>query len=308
MKRVLITGSNGLLGQKIVELFARGNNYNLLLTSKQKASVFDEATLPYLQLDMTQKQEVKNALEEFEPDVVINTAAVTNVDQCETDREAAWKTNVSAVEHLVHTAQLIGAHVIQLSTDYVFDGKSGPYAELDRPNPLSYYGRTKLAAENIIRTSGVSATVVRTMVLYGFGYGVKLNFALWLLKSFTDHEPMKIVDDQFGNPTLADDLAYAILRIVELERKGVYHIAGPDLVSRYDFAVAFAKQFAFDKRLITPIKTSSLRQAAARPLRSGFITLKAQTDLGVRMTGIEKGIAAFRNAVTMQMKQLAPET
>jgi dTDP-4-dehydrorhamnose reductase len=307
MKRILITGSNGLLGQKLVEIFSRGNNYNLLLTSKEKTSVFDEATLPYLLLDTTQKQAVRNALDEFEPDFIINTAAITDVDLCETDRETAWRTNVSSVENLVQSAKLIGAHLIQLSTDYVFDGKAGPYSELDRPNPLSYYGRTKLAGENIIHTNGVNATIVRTMVLYGFGYNVRMNFALWLLRSFSEGTPMKIVDDQIGNPTLVDDLAYAILRIVELERRGTYHVAGPELVSRYDFALAFARIFRFEKKLVTPIKTSSLKQAAARPLKSGLITLKAETDLGIKLAGIEKGILAFKNQIGVQMKQLTPE-
>ena len=294
-KRVLVTGSNGLLGQKVVEILSRSNNYNLLLTSRQEHSVFQDEMLTYRRLDTSDRPEVRKALDEFEPEIIINTAAMTNVDQCETDREAAWKANVVSVENLVNSAKLVGSHLIHISTDYVFDGQNGPYIELDRPNPVSYYGRTKLASENIIRTSGIPSTIIRTMILYGSGYNVKVNFALWVLKNLIDGKPIRVVDDQIGNPTLADDLAFAIIKVMELERSGLYHISGSDLVSRYDFAVALAEIFEFNKKLITPVKTTALKQAASRPMKSGFITLKAQTDLDVKMSGMRHGLTVVKN-------------
>ncbi|HTK81495.1 MAG TPA: dTDP-4-dehydrorhamnose reductase [Bacteroidota bacterium] len=303
MKRVLITGSNGLLGQKLVELLSNSPNYMMLLTSKQEASVFQDERLQYRQLDISHKQQLSDVVEEFEPEIIVNTAAMTNVDQCETEREAAWRANVTGVENLVRSAKLVGARIIQLSTDYVFDGKSGPYNEVDRPNPLSYYGRTKLASENVLQTSGIPAAILRTMVLYGIGFGIKLNFALWLLKNLSEDKPVRVVDDQVGNPTLADDLAYAILKIIELERTGVYNVAGPDLVSRHDFALALARVFNYNKKRITAVKTSSMKQQAARPLRSGFITLKAQTDLGVRLSGVEQGLHILKNQLNTNLKQ-----
>jgi len=216
MNRILLTGSNGLLGQKLVELLSNCKNYNLLLSSRQDSSVFQDETLPYVQLDTTQKPNVRKIIEEFEPEVIINTAAMTNVDLCETERKAAWQSNVNTVENLVFAAKLVGARLVHLSTDYIFDGKNGPYHEQDRANPACYYGRTKLASENIVQTSGIPFTIVRTMVLYGIGYRVKLNFALWLLKNLSDEKAVRVVDDQFSNPTLADDLAYAILKTIEL--------------------------------------------------------------------------------------------
>lgn len=297
MKRILITGSNGLLGQKLAEIFSRSTHYNLLLTSKQERSVFDHELIRYRQLDTTQKRDVQRVIEDFEPDIIINTAAITNVDLCETERELAWKANVSSVEHLTYAAKLTGAKLIHFSTDYVFDGKNGPYIELDRPNPISYYGRTKLASENIVQTSGIPFVIVRTMVLYGAGYSVKPNFALWLLKNLGEEKPIRVVNDQIGNPTLADDLAYAILKSIELERIGLYHIAGPDLISRYDFALALAKMFTFNKKLITPVKTSAFNQPAPRPMNSGFITLKAEMNLSIKMSNIEQGLLAFKNQI-----------
>jgi dTDP-4-dehydrorhamnose reductase len=303
MKRILITGSNGLLGQKLVELFSRSTSYNLLLTSKQEQSVFQDDTLPYRQLDVSDKHEVRKVVDEIEPDIIINAAAMTNVDQCETDREAAWRANVVSVENLVNSAKLVGAKIIHISTDYVFDGKCGPYDEQARPNPLSYYGRTKLASENILLTNGIPYIIMRSMVLYGVGYGVKLNFALWLLRELSEGRPVRVVDDQIANPTLADDLAYAIIKSIELERTGLYHIAGSDLISRYEFAIELAMVFELNKKLITPIKTSSLKQPAARPLKSGFITLKAQTDLDIKMSGARHGITVVKNQLNTNIKQ-----
>ena len=308
MKRILITGSNGLLGQKMVELLSNSPSYTLLLTSKQDASVFHDASLTYRTLDTSHKQDVQKAFEEFEPEIIIHTAAMTNVDQCELEREAAWHTNVTSVENVVHASKLVGARIIHLSTDYVFDGKNGPYDEQARPNPLSYYGRTKLASENVITSSGLRATILRTMVLYGMAHGVKMNFALWLLKNLSEEKPVRVVNDQIGNPTLVDDLAYAILKVVELDRTGIHHVAGPDLISRYDFALALAKTFGFNKKLITPITTASLNQPAPRPLKSGFITLKAQTSLDLKMSDTHHGLVVLKNQLDTNMKDFAQET
>lgn len=304
MKRVLITGSNGLLGQKLVELFSNSPTYRLLLTSRQPVSVFSNDQLQYRKLDTTNKADVQSVVEEFEPDVIINAAAMTNVDKCETEREPAWRCNVGSVENILHAAKLSGARVVHISTDYVFDGKNGPYNELDRPNPVSYYGRTKLASENLLQTSGIPAAIVRTMVLYGSGFKVKMNFALWLLKSLREEEPVKVVDDQIGNPTLADDLAYGIMKVIELKRTGIFHIAGPDLVNRYEFAIALARVFGFNKKLITAVKTSSMKQPAQRPLKSGLITLKAQTDLNLKISGIEQGLSILKNQLNENIEQV----
>jgi dTDP-4-dehydrorhamnose reductase len=140
------------------------------------------------------------------------------------------------------------------------------------------------------------------MVLYGTGFSVKPNFALWLMKELREERPVRVVDDQVGNPTLADDLAYAILKAIELDRTGFYHVSGPDLVNRYEFALTLARVFHYGKKLITPVKTSSLKQAAVRPLRSGFITLKTQIDLGVKLSGIEQGLVILKHQVENQLK------
>jgi len=298
MKRILITGSNGLLGQKITNLFLNNKNYQLLNTSIEDKSYLNKVNnLYYKKLNIVNRSEVLKLVDDFVPDIIINTAAITNVDECETERALAWKVNVKGVENIIYAAKMVGAKIIHFSSDYVFDGKSGPYNEKDRPNPLSYYGRTKLASENLLISSGIVYTIIRTMVLYGIAQNVKDNFAVWLYNNLKQCKQIRVVDDQIGNPTLVDDLAFSVLKIVEFDRTGLYHIAGSDLISRFDFAIALAKEFKFDKKLISPIKTPILKQPAPRPLKSGFITLKAEIELSLKMSGINQGLMIFHNQI-----------
>lgn len=293
--RLLVVGSNGLLGQKVVELFVRGTSAEITASSVEPAPVRALHSVSYRQTDITAKKDVRAMVSAVEPAVIINCAAMTNVDACETERELAWKINVSGVEHLADAAKHANAALVHISTDYVFDGKQGPYAEDDRPEPLSYYGKTKLASENALRASDITYLILRTMVLYGHAEGVKANFALWLIDSLQKKNPVNVVDDQVGNPTLVDDLAYAIMRAVELQKWGLYHIAGRDIISRYEFAVRLAGVFGLDAGLITPIKTEQLRQPAPRPLQSGLVTLKAETEIGYRPSTVEEGLLILRS-------------
>jgi dTDP-4-dehydrorhamnose reductase len=294
-ERILVIGSNGLLGQKVAEQLVRGSAARITLASVEDVPVRDLLSTEYIRLDITVRKDVREVVGTVNPDVIINCAAMTNVDACETERDMAWKINVCGVEHLVEAARGKRATIVHVSSDYVFDGKSGPYTEDDRPEPLSYYGKSKLASENVLRTSGLPHFIARTMVLYGIAPGVKANFALWLIKSLRAGQTVRVVDDQIGNPTLVDDLAFGLLRAVELEKSGVYNIAGRDIVTRLEFAVRLAKFFGLDPKLIHPIKTAQLRQPAARPLRSGLITLKAEVDLGLRPSTIEEGLAILKS-------------
>ena len=295
INRVLVIGSNGLLGQKVAELLIRGSNYDIILGSVEPAPVRELTSADYVQVDITSRKEVRDLVSSSSPDVIINCAAMTNVDACETERELAWKINVGGVENLADAARKNGIHVLHVSSDYVFDGKSGPYAEDDRPEPISYYGKTKLASENALRTSEIPFFIARTMVLYGYAPGVKANFALWLVRSLRDKQPIRVVSDQMGNPTLVDDLAFGLIQAMEARRTGVYHLAGREIMSRYDFAVQTAKVFALDPLLIQPIETGQLKQPAARPLKSGLITLKAEVELGFKPSTVEQGLRTLKS-------------
>jgi len=296
--RVLVVGSNGLLGQKIVELLVRGSAHRLTLASLEPRPARELLSVDYHQIDITSKKDVRQLVGDAEPEVIINCAAMTNVDACESEREAAWRINVDGVEHLIDAARRTNVRIYHVSTDYIFDGKNGPYAEDDRPEPLSYYGKTKLASENALRTSGLEVFIARTMVLYGYAAGVKPNFALWLIQSLEKGSVVRVVDDQLGNPTLVDDLAYAIVRAVELGKTGIYNIAGRDIISRYDFALRLARFFGFGASLVKPIKTAELKQPAPRPLISGLITLKAETELGISPGTVEQGLAVLKSQLS----------
>jgi dTDP-4-dehydrorhamnose reductase len=258
----------------------------------------------YIRLDITSSKEVKNVVSGLEPDAIINCAAMTNVDACETEREQAWRINVEAVEHLIEAARRVGARVLHVSSDYVFDGKSGPYNEDARPEPISYYGKSKLASENALRSSGIDYLIARTMILYGYAAGVKQNFALWLIQALEKGQAVRVVDDQYGNPTLADDLAHVLVSAIELERTGIYNVAGRDIVSRYEFALTLARVFGFEQRLVVPISTDSLRQSAARPLKSGLITLKAEVELGFRPSTVEEGLLILKRQLSRTARRL----
>ncbi len=294
MKRILICGANGLLGQRLALMLSSQTEYEVLHTSHHRSFVFDNRLLDYTQLDITRKSDVKSLVSSFHPDVIMNAAAATNVDWCETHREEAWKVNVVGVEHLIEAARKVGARLIHVSTDYVFDGKSGPYKEDDRPNPLSYYGKSKLAAENALRISDIPYAIVRTIVVYGAGINVKENFPLWVFNSLRAGKRIRCVEDQISNPTSVNDLAFAVLKIFELNKTGIYHVCGSERLSRYEFARRVAEVFELDPELIERARTSDLQQIAPRPMVTGFITLKAESELHLKPMDTRQGLTLMK--------------
>jgi dTDP-4-dehydrorhamnose reductase len=292
-KKILVTGANGLLGQKVTEIFKHESSHTLLLTDLQDKAE-ESGGFEYFPMDLTKKDDVKEAVKNYKPDIIINCAAYTNVDGCETERELSWKVNVDAVKNLIIAARSTGSKIIQISTDYIFDGKTGNYSEQSKPNPLSYYGKSKLAAENALVTSGISYVIVRTMIIYGTGKNLRANFAVWLINMLSTKQPVTIVDDQFGMPTMVDDLAWGLVKIVDMEKSGIYNICGSEYLSRYEFAVKLASIYGYDENLIKPIKTSDLNQAAERPMNSSFILLKAETDLGIKTLNVTDGLTLLK--------------
>ncbi|MCZ7555384.1 MAG: NAD(P)-dependent oxidoreductase [Bacteroidia bacterium] len=293
--KVLITGAHGLLGQKLALVLGAETRWELLLTDLAPRTFFINERFDYQQLDITIRTDVKSLIAAYKPDVIINTAAMTDVDGCETDKVAAWSLNTDALKHLIIGARRIeGCRIVQLSTDYVFDGRSGPYDEQSRPAPLSYYGKSKLAAENALRSSGVDGLIVRTQVLYGTGYEVRKNFVSWVLSQLEKNTPFKVVDDQTGNPTLADDLAWGILKLIERGCSGVYHVSGPEAITRFSFARKIADIFGFQPGLITRTTSAEIGQAANRPMDSTFITLKFEAATGTRLGDTAQGLERLR--------------
>ncbi|MGE0562207.1 MAG: dTDP-4-dehydrorhamnose reductase [Flavobacteriales bacterium] len=290
--RVLVTGSNGLLGQKLVKLLSNVSDIELLATSTGKNRISSLTGFNYASLDITNKNEVEKVFSEFKPTVVINTAAMTNVDACEDKKEECWNLNVNAVQHLIDASKKHEIHLIHLSTDFVFDGESGPYKEDDKPNPLSYYGKSKYEAEKLIQQSGIKWSIVRTIIVYGVVEDMsRSNIVLWAKQALEKGDPLTIVDDQFRMPTLAEDLAYACWQIAEKSATGIYHISGKDFMSILELVNRVADFYGLDKSIISPVKSSSLNQAAKRPARTGFILDKAYRDLDYSPCTFEEGLA-----------------
>ncbi len=291
--KVLIAGARGLLGQKTVEVFTRESEYELLPC---ELSAGEEGMI---ELDITDRQKVLDTVGDLRPSVIVNTAAFTDVDRAEVEKETAYKVNASAVGYLAEAAHLFNAKLVHISTDYVFNGKKGNYAEDSLPEPLGYYGKTKLAGENLAKSQLSNLAILRTQVLYGYGRGVKRNFVLWILDMLSGGKQFAVVKDQIGNPTMADELAFAILKVVKKNTVGLYHVSGFETMSRYDFARQIAEVFGFDPAAVSSTTTDKLEQRARRPMNSSFICLKAQTDLGINMPSVRDSLSRMRQ----QMKQ-----
>jgi dTDP-4-dehydrorhamnose reductase len=289
--RVLITGANGLLGQELVSLMSRLPEYDLLATGRDAAPRFEGGSCGYVSLDVTSPQDVRRVFQDFTPNVVINCAALTQVDPCEREREACWTTNVEAVEHLARQCDVTGARLIQVSTDFVFDGEDGPYQEDARPNPVNFYGKSKMAAENAVRGAGLhNWTIARTVLVYGTGNRMaRSNLVLWVIEKLSRGETIQVVTDQWRTPTYAPDLAAGIEKIVRYDKKGIYHLSGREFLSIYDFAVTVAEFFDLDASLIQPTDAGRF-QEVPRPKRTGFIILKAETELGYKPRSIRAAL------------------
>ncbi|MDP8205820.1 MAG: SDR family oxidoreductase [Candidatus Electryonea clarkiae] len=294
MKSVLITGCHGLTGQKLVELFS-GYSHNIYGIDLHQESIFQGmAGYQYHQFDLTNRSKLLDLIEELSPDVIINTAAMTQVDACEIEKERCWKINVDVVRYLVESARRFNMKLIHISSDYVFDGTAGPYNELDRPNPISYYGKSKLASENLIFGGGIDSAVLRTMVLFGHGRNLKPSFVSWIVTKLREGVTIKIVTDQIGNVTLVDDLADSIHKIVTMNISGLFHVAGREIISRYDFAVNIAEAYNLNKEYINPTITRLLGQVAPRPLQSGLIVDKAQRELMLNFCDVDEALRKYR--------------
>jgi dTDP-4-dehydrorhamnose reductase len=285
---VLVTGSNGLLGQKLIEDFYP--NYKVIACDLHTESFFSFPNLSYENLDITDRRQLGFHISFYHPQVIINAAAYTDVDGCEIHKDKAWAVNVGGVKNLVSFCKEQKIKLIQLSTDYIFNGEDGPYSENDPPDPINLYGETKLESEKIIKECRIDFLIIRTNVLYGFGKNVKSNFLLWLLEKLSQNEKIQIVTDQFNNPTLADNLSLCILEMVRKNVSGTYHIAGSEYLSRYDFAIKVAGKFNFDKNNILPTKTELLQQKAKRPQRGGLKIEKAQSVLETQLLSVDAGL------------------
>jgi dTDP-4-dehydrorhamnose reductase len=294
MKKILITGSNGLLGQKLVYALLKRPDIQIIATSIGDNRLTNKDGYAYESLNITDKSEVENMIVKHHPDVVINTAAMTNVDACESKRAECWALNVAAVQNFADAIAMQSpkTHLIHLSTDFIFDGEKGSeYVETDIPNPGSYYAVTKLESEKVLQKSTIKWTVARTMIVYGIADSMsRSNLVLWAKEALTKGQKINVIDDQFRSPTLAEDLADGCILIADKGATGVYHLSGPKTFSILDLVYQVADVWKLDRSLITPSKTSTINQAAKRPPFTGFVIDKAKRELGYNPHSFVEGL------------------
>lgn len=291
MKRILVTGSNGLLGQKITEKVLAGGRVKLIATSVGVNRYPVKAGYEYEEMNILNPEKVKAVIEKYRPDAVIHTAAMTNVDACEADKELCHRLNVNAVATLLSVCEEKNIQLIHLSTDFVFDGKNGPYKEEDAVNPVSYYGESKVMAEELIKNSKANYAILRTILVYGISHDMsRSNIVLWAKGALEKASPINVVNDQWRMPTLADDLAEACLLAVEHDARGTYHISGKDYMSIADLVRKVADYWKLDHSFINEISSASLSQIAKRPEKTGFVLDKAIRDLGYNPHSFEEGL------------------
>jgi len=288
--RILVTGSNGLLGQKLTALVQQDSSAYLIATAKTN-TVLPIRQGEFHTLDITDKAEVNKIISLTHPDVVINAAAMTQVDQCESAREACWKTNVTAVGNLIEASRNNKVHLVHASTDFIFDGSQELLDETAIPNPINYYGESKLAGEQLILESSISWCIVRTVLVFGITQDIsRSNIVLWVKKNLEQGKTIQVVNDQWRTPTLAEDLASGCYLAARKKATGIFNVSGKDYLSIYDIAIRTADFFKLDKSLIKETDSTKFTQPARRPLKTGFIIEKARKELGYEPHSFEEGL------------------
>jgi dTDP-4-dehydrorhamnose reductase len=301
MKRILITGANGLLGQKLIALYNDKSEYEVLGTSKGEKRY--PQPVAFATMDITDRNDVLKVVTHFNPDWIINTAAMTNVDQCETEKDACVNLNISAVTHLIEACEASRSKLLHLSTDFIFDGNNGPYDEEAVANPLSYYGHSKLAAEQLVLASSIHWAIARTVLVYGIAHDMsRSNIILWVKSSLEQGKSIKVVNDQWRTPTLAEDLAMGCFLIADQDAQGIFNISGKDFLNPYQMAVATADYYKLDSSLIEEVDGTQFTQPAKRPPKTGFVIDKAVKQLGYVPHSFIEGIALLDEQIKAKAK------
>jgi dTDP-4-dehydrorhamnose reductase len=290
--KILITGASGLYGSKLAQLTAKDCEvYSAYNTNKTAHGT-------PVQFDISNKKQVKHAFMKISPDVVVHAATLTNVDECETNKNLAWKTNVEGTRNTIEAAKACHAFLFYISTDYVFNGEKGNYTETDTPDPINYYGLTKLKAETLVEDLMDEFCIARASVIYGAKPSAgKINFALWLLNKLTKKEPVKIVVDQWNSPTLNTNMAEMTWELIQRRMTGLYHLSGATRLSRYDFAKSIASAFNLDPTLIIPSTSSEFVWAAKRPKDSSLKIEKAKKALKIKPLMVDQALSQLKSEI-----------
>jgi dTDP-4-dehydrorhamnose reductase len=291
MVRILVTGSNGFLGHRLVASLRLRTDVELIATSLGPDRRSDTEGYLYVPMDVTSEQAVQEVCSRYRPDAIIHTAAITQVDQAEQQPAYCRCLNVGAVAHLIGACARYGIHLLQLSTDFVYDGLSGPYAESDPVSPISVYGWSKAAAEKLLSDSEISWAVVRTILVYGQEVpGGRSNIVQWATKVLQSGNPVQVVNDQYRMPTFVEDLAQACIEIALRKEQGIFHISGEEEVSIFELVGHVAQHLGLSMEKVQSVNSSDLAGAELRPPRTGFILGKAKSRIHFEPVSLETGL------------------
>ena len=291
--KILLTGANGLLGQKLCSLLMQQNELSFLATGKGHNRMSFLPDAQYKEMDICNEEQVKMVMDNYQPTIVIHGAAMTQVDNCEVNPSKALDVNLQGTQNLVKSAERIGAFFIYISTDFVFDGNGkGMYTELDQPNPINFYGKSKLQAEECVQQSALKWAIVRTVLVFGLVEdGSRSNIILWVKKSLESSKAIRVVADQWRTPTLAEDLAIGCWLIAQKQAAGIFNICGEDWLCPYDMAIQTAEFFQLDPSLISATNASEFKEVGKRPLKTGLDISKAKQELGYKPHSFQEGLA-----------------
>jgi dTDP-4-dehydrorhamnose reductase len=284
--KVLITGSDGLLGMKLVKYFEE--HFETIPTYQTK---INESSI---KMDITLKDEVETVIRKIQPNIIVHCAAMTNVDECETNKKQAELVNVTGTKNIAELACENGCKLVYLSTDYIFDGLKGYYKETDIPNPISYYGKSKLKGEEAVKNICKDFIIARSSVLYGW-HPVRLNYVTWIISELKKGNKINIVTDQFNSPTLNDNLCEMLLKLIENNQIGIFNTTGGERISRFDFAIKISDIFGLNRNLINPITADQLSWKAKRPKDTSLDTTKIAKF--IKPLNIAEGLNRLKNEI-----------
>lgn len=291
--KILVTGASGLLGTKFCQIALRKNHVVYAAFSQHKPSFGTP-----VELDILDQKVLHQAFDKIQPEAVVHSAALTDVDKCEMEKELAWKTNFEATANLARLCKKSSAFLVYVSTDYVFNGEKGMYAETDPPSPINYYGLSKLKGEESVQALD-NYCVARGSIIYGSTHAIgKTNFALWLLEKLRKKEEVKIVTDQWNSPTLNVNMAEMITEALEKRKTGIFHMAGATRLSRLEFAQNLAKAFNLDAKYITPVQSKNMKWVAKRPRDSSLNVKKADQTLTYKPRKIPEALEEMKKEIT----------
>lgn len=290
---VLITGGTGLLGQALLSTLGAGHHITLLHRRdyKQNDNGIDEVVL-----DILDRESLADLFLTRSFDAVIHAAGIASVDYAEQHEEEAWRSNVLGTQNVLDEALKKDLHFTFVSSNAVFDGQHAPYRENDQMNPVNRYGRMKVECETLIKRRCPEAAIVRPILMYGWQPPqTRTNPVTWLLHRLTRSEPTYLVSDVYENPLWSCHCAQAIWRVIELAKAGIFHIAGGDVVNRYELAKAVAAVFGLDAALLHPVDSTFFPNIAPRPRNTSFLTERMQDELGMVPLSLVDGLSRMRS-------------